>query len=240
MSLRLKCVLAFTGVAMCIFGLTRAFSYVTPPPAPRPQRTVTLNLSTYEIILPAECAPDEYPAESCTATPLTIQGSALTRNFDSGGLEFIFTSTGGRIVNEGPNVTWDLSGVQPGTYRATVTVRDRKGRTASDSKTISVQRCQCNKRPLPCATVTTSCPTSVLAGERAEVVANVSDAGPDAAFNWSVAPQTPFNGQGTSVISINTTGKGGQSISATVDVGGQGPGCGHSSSCTFSVRKRND
>jgi hypothetical protein len=54
-------------------------------------------------------------------------------------------------------------------------------------------------------------------------------------YNWSVSAGTITGGQGTSSITVDTAGLGGQSVTATVDVGGFDPSCSRSASCTTSV-----
>jgi hypothetical protein len=44
-----------------------------------------------------------------------------------GTLQYTWTSTGGTVTLQGQSAQWNLGGVQPGTYRATVTVRDAAG-----------------------------------------------------------------------------------------------------------------
>ena len=46
---------------------------------------------------------------------------------DGDTLLYSYTVTGGRITGEGANVSWDLTGVQPGTYTSTVEVDDGCG-----------------------------------------------------------------------------------------------------------------
>jgi hypothetical protein len=54
-------------------------------------------------------------------------------------------------------------------------------------------------------------------------------------YNWTVSAGTITSGQGTSTITVDTTGTGGQSITATVTVGGYPSSCNVSSSCTNSI-----
>lgn len=56
-------------------------------------------------------------------------------------------------------------------------------------------------------------------------------------YNWTVSAGTIQSGQGTSTITVDTTGTGGQTITATVDVGGFPRECSTSNSCTTSVTK---
>ena len=91
-----------------------------------------------------------------------------------------------------------------------------------------------------CPAVTVSCPDSVQAGEELTFTASVSggDANVDPTYNWSVSAGTISSGQGTSTIIVDTAGTGGQTITATVDVGGYSRECSTSQSCTTSVTEK--
>ena len=86
----------------------------------------------------------------------------------------------------------------------------------------------------PCPTVSVSCPTDVKLGEPITFTASVSgDA--NVTYNWSVSAGTISSGQGTSSISVDTTGLGGQTVTATVELGGLDPSCSRTASCTTGV-----
>ncbi|HYG11683.1 MAG TPA: hypothetical protein VD835_17180 [Pyrinomonadaceae bacterium] len=93
-----------------------------------------------------------------------------------------------------------------------------------------------------CPTVTVSCPDT--AEENLEdaltFTANVSggSANVTPTFNWTVSAGTISSGQGTSSIKVDTTGIGGQTVTATVDVGGFARDCSTASSCTTSINKK--
>jgi hypothetical protein len=91
-----------------------------------------------------------------------------------------------------------------------------------------------------CPTVTVSCPDAVDDGVPLTFTANVSGGDPNVTptFNWTVSAGTISSGQGTSSITVDTTGVGGQTVTATVDVGGYARECSTSSSCTASVGKK--
>src|SRR6185312_4775351 len=56
-------------------------------------------------------------------------------------------------------------------------------------------------------------------------------------YNWSVSAGTISSGQGTSTITVDTAGLSGQSVTATVSIGGADPSCtGTTASCTTSIR----
>ncbi len=93
-----------------------------------------------------------------------------------------------------------------------------------------------------CPTVTVSCPDT--AAENLEgaltFTANVSGGDPNLTptFNWTISAGTISSGQGTSSIKVDTTGIGGQTVTATVDVGGFPRECSTSNSCTTSISKK--
>lgn len=91
-----------------------------------------------------------------------------------------------------------------------------------------------------CPTITVSCPDSVEVGKDLTFTASVSggDADVTPTFNWTVSAGTISSGQGTSTIIVDTTGTGGQTITATVDVGGFSRECSTSQSCTTSVAEK--
>ena len=179
-------------------------------------------------------------SESCTATGSEVQLTANAVDPDNDTLLYTWSVTGGRLTGEGRSVTWDLSGVANGTYTATVEVNDGNvGHTARGSATVSVADCTgCAVPKAPCPNISVSCPNDVEQGSPITFTASVnsSDSSVSPTYNWSVSAGTISSGQGTSSITVDTAGLGGQSVTATVDVGGFAPECSRSNSCTTSVR----
>jgi hypothetical protein len=104
----------------------------------------------------------------------------------------------------------------------------------------SNQQSQPQRQPASeCPTITVSCPDSGPEGAPVTYTANVSGGDPNVTptFNWTVSAGTISSGQGTSTITVDTTGIGGQTMTATVDVGGYSRECATSNSCTASVTK---
>jgi len=54
---------------------------------------------------------------------------------------FTWQAPAGRLIGKGREVSWDLSGVQEGTYTATVDASDKHKHTASGSVTVTVVIC---------------------------------------------------------------------------------------------------
>jgi hypothetical protein len=94
--------------------------------------------------------------------------------------------------------------------------------------------------PASCPTVRVSCPDSVEVGADLTFTASVSGdpAGVTPTYNWTVSAGSIKSGQGTAAIVVDTTGTGGQTITATVDVGGYARECITSNSCTTSVAEK--
>jgi hypothetical protein len=207
---------------------------------PNQPPTVSLTASSSRVVMAAECGVNERPDPNCTPTAGTVQLSANATDPDGDTLLYTYSTTGGRITGDGPNSTLDLTGVAPGTYTVTVEVDDGCGCIAFTSTTVTVERCTCVPNPPPpCPTVSVSCPDTGTIGQPVTFTANVSagDTNVTPTFNWTVSAGTISSGQGTSSITVDTTGvAGGTTITATVDVGGYDRSCSTSSSCTVSFR----
>jgi hypothetical protein len=98
-------------------------------------------------------------------------------------------------------------------------------------------------RPQPtpsCPMLNVSGPDSVPESQPITATANLSGGDPNVTptYNWTITAGTISSGQGTSSISIDTTGIGNQSVTATVDVGGYPRECSASNSVTTSVTRK--
>jgi hypothetical protein len=210
-----------------------------PTVFPNQPPTVSLTASSSRVVMAANCGPNERPSETCTPTAGTVQLSAQASDPDGDTLLYTYSTTGGRITGDGPNATLDLTGVAPGTYTVTVEVDDGCGCVAFTSTTVTVEACPCVPAPPACPTVDVSCPDTATAGQPVTFTASVSGGDPNVTptFNWTVSAGTISSGQGTSSITVDTTGVTG-TITATVDVGGFDRSCSTSDSCTVSFPAR--
>ena len=210
----------------------------TPPPPPNVApvvNSVTPSLSA----LRRACPPGHGTSPNCpTPNEVTLVADATDPNNDQ--LLYTWSVTGGKLSGEGRQVTWDLTGVANGTYTASVEVNDGNQHTATGQTTVTVADCtDCVKPPPPCPTVAVSCPNEVDPGQPITFTASVSggDSAATYTYNWSVSAGTISSGQGTSTISVDTNGLAGQSVTATVSIGGADPSCtGTTASCTTGVK----
>ena len=203
----------------------------TPPPPPNQPPTVSVSSSSASITLP--CPPGT-SSTTCTASATrSVDLTASASDPDNDTLLFTWSVTGGRLTGEGRGpIVWDLSGANPGTYTATVEVNDGNNHTAMGSTTVTIAECT-NCVP-PCPTISVSCPTDVKLGDPITFTASMSG-DMNVTYNWSVSAGTISSGQGTSSISVDTTGLGGQTVTATVEIGGLDPSCSRTASCTTGV-----
>src|SRR6266478_6133291 len=93
-----------------------------PPPSPNHPPTATLSIERSPIL------PGEH-------TGVTCNGS----DPDNDPLTYSYTSTGGKIVGSGPNVQFDSTGLQPGSYSVKCTVNDGRGASADASGNVDVK-----------------------------------------------------------------------------------------------------
>jgi hypothetical protein len=202
-----------------------------PPPPPNQPPTVSVSSSSASITLP--CPPGT-SSDTCTASASrSVDLTANAADPDNDTLLYTWSVTGGTLSGEGRSVSWNLSGVNAGTYTASVEVNDGNGHTVSNSTTVTVADCT-GCRP-PCPTVSVSCPSDVDQGTPITFSASVNgDA--NVTYNWSVSAGTISSGQGTSSITVSTDGLGGQTVTATVELGGLDPSCSKTASCTTGIK----
>jgi len=131
-----------------------------------------------------------------------ITASAHATDANGFPLTYQWTATGGSIDGAGPYVRWNSTSVGAGSYTLTARVDNGAGKSASCSANVSVQ-----PKPAPAApTMTcTADRSTVLAGERAEITANVNDpSGTAIRFKW-FANGGQIIGSG-SIVQFDTSG----------------------------------
>ena len=209
------------------------------PPKPPNVAPVVTAVTPSPSAITRPCPPGT-SSPSCTPTGDSVTLVADARDENNDQLLYTWSVTGGRLTGEGRQVTWDLSGVQNGTYTATVEVNDGNMGKANGSATVTVADCTgCVRPPPPCPTVSVSCPSEVDPNQPITFTASVSGGDPGATwtYNWSVSAGTISSGQGTSTITVDTANLAGQSVTATVSIGGADPSCtGTTASCTTTVK----
>ena len=116
---------------------------------------------------------------------------------------------------------------------ATVRAIDAAGSSAVRSAPTKVAV----QKRVPCPKVSASGRSEVEDGESTTFTASITDDGSDTTYtyNWMVSAGTISSGQGTSAITVDTTGWGGMTVTATVEIGGMERNCSNSSSSSTGV-----
>ncbi len=182
------------------------------------------NLGLGETIVSPPCPPGQRPrsGQPCSDDQtVTVATTAVDPENDV--LTYNYTVSGGRIVGSGANVSWDLTGAQPGTYTITAGVDDSCGVCGqTQTKTITVAACDCEV-VCACPTLDVTGPAGITTpGETMTFTANVSGGtGETVTYNWAVTSGTIIEGQGTPVVRVATTPEmAGTNVTATVNIGG--------------------
>ncbi|HEV7396728.1 MAG TPA: hypothetical protein VGN86_09495 [Pyrinomonadaceae bacterium] len=217
------------GFIVQIFAGHRNSRAVPVPPNAAPTLS-TVSASSSSITLPC---PPEMTSDSCpTSANMVLQLSAVASDPDNDVLVYTWTVTGGKVTGEGKTVTWDLTGANPGNYTATVQLTDGT-HPVTGSTSVTIANCS-DCKPPPCPTVNVSCPDSAQPGQPITFTANFSGSG-SVTYNWSVSAGSISSGQGTSSITVDTSNLGGQTVTATVELGGLAPSCTRTASCSTSI-----
>jgi hypothetical protein len=171
----------------------------------------------------------------CPGESGTVRLTATANSPQGLPLRYVWSASGGRITGDGAETTWDLTGVEPGTYTANIEVNSGREQDcmAFTSTTVVIRPCQ----PV-CPTITIYCPDTVKLGAPVtfQVNATGGTAGITPSYNWTVSAGTITDGQGTNTITVDTAGLAGQSITAKVQVVGYNLDC--SATCTTQVPQR--
>ncbi|MGH9946872.1 MAG: hypothetical protein ACRD6X_06720 [Pyrinomonadaceae bacterium] len=197
-----------------------------------------LSLSQSVINLPCGPGTGPRPGTTCNdGTSVRVSTTAVDPENDV--LTYNYTVSGGRIVDSGANVTWDLSGLSEGTYTITAAVDDGCGLCGqTQTQTVTVAKCDCV--PLcNCPSISVTAPAGVInPSQTATFTANYSGA-VNVTYNWTVSDGTIESGQGTPSIVVRTSlADAGKTIEATVSLGGLSealPNCGCETTARDSV-----
>ncbi len=192
----------------------------------------SIDLSQSEITKP--CAEGTRPkeGEDCSDDQ-TINVRTNATDPEGEVLTYNYTVSGGRVVGSGENVTWDLSGVNEGTYTITATVDDGCGVCAEPkTETVTVRACVCETVDCECGELSVTGPaSSVRSGETMTFTASLTNAD-NVTFNWVVDKGEIISGQGTSSIRVSTEGLDDETVRATVNTTADCEACTKSESET--------
>ncbi|MDQ3755667.1 MAG: hypothetical protein M3371_13165 [Acidobacteriota bacterium] len=166
------------------------------------------------------------PRDATLATT-QVRLKADAKSPDGNPLRYTWTVSGGRIVGDGANPVWDLSGVAPGVYTARVDVATSPDPDCMAFATTAVRINECPPLREFCPNISINFQDVAAAGNLVTFTANVTGGTPGIAprYDWTVSAGRIVNGLETTSITVDTAGLGGQDIKATLEVGGYGRIC---------------
>ena len=194
---------------------------VETPPAPP---TVSLSSDATSVML---CARD------ATQGSPRVRLNAVATSPDGLPIRYTWKTTGGRIDGDGATPVWDLTGVAPGTYIASVDVTTGDARCTAFA-TIPVAVIECAPLREVCPNISIVGPDTVTTGAPVTFSAELSGGttGVQPVYNWTVSAGTITSGQGTPSITVSTAGLSGQDVRASLTINGYG---GLNCAASFSV-----
>ena len=164
----------------------------------------------------------------------------LTANAVSPGgypIKYKWTTESGVISGEGPVVSWNLAGLKPGYHKASLDIQSVGAEgscQAFSSITVVVNPCPV-VQPV-CPAIEISCPTAITRNQPVTFTSTYTGGVPaniTPVYNWSVSAGRIIEGQGTNTIKVDTSELGGQTVTATLSMGGYNLEC--SASCTIGI-----
>jgi hypothetical protein len=120
-------------------------------------------------------------------------------------LTYIYFVSGGRIIGKGKNVVWDLSGVEPGTYKITAGVDDGCGICGKTvTKYVTVIECPIGISDVDCPELSIKAPSLISSSTDFVFTASASGGGQpnDVTFTWTVENAEIVKGQGSPEVTI--------------------------------------
>ena len=156
----------------------------------------------------------------------------LTANAVSPGgypIKYRWTTSAGTVIGEGPVVEWNLAGLKPGYHKASLDIQS----VGSDGScqafsSVSVLVNPCVVVQPVCPAIEIVCPTDIAMGQPITFTSRLTGGVPantNAVYNWTVSAGTIIQGQGTETIKVDTAGLGGQTVRASLSIGGYNLEC---------------
>ena len=208
-----------------LFAQTRTVSAVNAP--------LTLNLTADTNVVSA-CADGGAPQVRLTAQAVSPGGYPI---------KYKWTTSSGVISGEGPVVTWNLAGLKPGYHKASLDIQSVGSEgscQAFSSITVLVNPCAA-VQPV-CPAIEIVCPTNVALDQPLTFSSRMSGGVPaniTPVYNWTISAGTIIAGQGTDTIKVDTTGLGGQTVRASLSIGGYNLECAADCAVSMPLPKLN-
>jgi len=152
-------------------------------------------------------------------------------------IKYKWTTSDGTIIGEGPVVTWNLAGLKAGYHKASLDIQSiGNDGTCQAFSSVSVLVNPCAEVKPVCPAIEISCPTNVALDQPLTFTSRYSGGVPaniTPVYNWTVSAGTIIEGQGTDTIKVDTKGLGGQTVRASLSMGGYNLDC--AADCAVSI-----
>ena len=144
-------------------------------------------------------------------------------------IKYKWTTSDGTIIGEGPVVNWNLAGLKPGYHKASLDIQSvGNDGTCQAFSSVSVLVNACAEVKPVCPAIEISCPTYVAVDQPLTFTSKYSGGVPAnviPVYNWTVSAGTIIAGQGTDTIKVATKGLAGQTVRASLSMGGYNLEC---------------
>lgn len=164
----------------------------------------------------------------------------LTANAVSPGgypIKYKWSTSDGMIMGEGPVVTWSLAGLAPGYHKASLDIQSVGAEGSCQAfSSISVLVNPCPVVKPVCPAIEIICPTTIVIDQPLTFSSRATGGVPansSPGYNWTVSAGTIIDGQGTDTIKVDTKGLAGQTVRATLSMGGYTLEC--SADCAVTI-----
>lgn len=190
--------------------------------------------------LKVNLTPNTTVVSACSDASQQVQLTATAVSPNGNPIKYKWTTSGGTISGEGPVVTWNLKGLQPGYHKAVLDIVSTGSEgecQAFSSVTVLMNACA-PVRPV-CPAVEVTCPTTLGIDQPLTFTSRYTGgtAGISPVYNWTVSAGTIVEGQGTDKIKVDTTGMAGQKIRASLSLGGYNLECAADCAVTIPAPK---
>lgn len=211
-------------VGLCIFA-SEAFAQ---------KARETLEYAPPSLHLTADQAVISFCEGQTGASSVRLNASANSPNGNL--IRYKWTTNAGRIDGDGAVVNWDLAGARPGVYRAFLEISTGTADESCEAFASTAVLVKCPPPPPPtCTSLLINCPERVDVGQpltfTSAVTGSIGNVTPT--YNWAVSAGTITEGQGTPTIKVDTKGLAGETIRATLAMGGFNLEC--SASCAITL-----
>ena len=185
-----------------------------------PPNVTGLTISDNTVYLP--CPPGTRSKSGKCSDQMSVTATTSATDLEGDVLTYEYTVSGGRIVGQGANVTWDLSGARAGTYTITAGANDGCGICGqTQTQTITVAECDDCETICECPTISVTEPAGTTEpGDTMTFSVNVSGGSQSSVtYKWSVDKGVIIGSDTDDVLNVDTTGLSDETVQATVVVG---------------------